>query len=212
MSPTAASHWIAFAQRKRIALGPARDVAVAVKGFADGHPETPVMVLDATTCWPVELDLRGSVAAVLKRLPPAPDDAPASPDEAAAEQPARGPGRPKLGVVAREVTLLPRHWDWLATQPGGASVALRKLVEQARRTHRESDRLREAKEAAYRFMAALAGNEEGFEEASRALFADDLVQLKSEVAKWPRDVRLHVVELASRSVAGERADTGSTGG
>src|ERR1700739_3037247 len=43
------------------------------------------------------------------------------------------PGRPKLGVVAREVTLLPRHWDWLATQPGGGSVALRKLVGEARR-------------------------------------------------------------------------------
>src|SRR5277367_707131 len=81
------------------------------------------------------------------------------------------PGRPKLGVVAREVTLLPRHWDWLAAQPGGASVALRKLVEEARRSHEASDRLRQAQEAAYRFLSAMAGNEPGFEEATRALFA-----------------------------------------
>ncbi len=70
----------------------------------------------------------------------------------------RGRGRPKLGVVAREVTLLPRHWDWLNAQPGGASVALRKLVEQARRANGDADRARAAREAAYHFMSAMAGD------------------------------------------------------
>ena len=80
---------------------------------------------------------------------------------------------PKLGVVAREVTLLPRHWQWLGSQPGGASVAIRKLVEAARRANQEVDQRRQTQEAAYHFMSAMAGNLPNFEEASRALFAND---------------------------------------
>src|ERR1700679_3549712 len=59
------------------------------------------------------------------------------------------PGRPKLGVTAREVTLLPRHWDWLATQPGGASIALRRLVEDARSNPKML--MRSARDSVYRF-------------------------------------------------------------
>ena len=108
----------------------------------------------------------------------------------------RGRGRPKLGVVAREITLLPRHWEWLGTQPGGASVALRKLVEEARRANGDVDRARAAKEAAYRFMSTMAGNLAGFEEASRALFADDRRRFVGLIAGWPDDIRDHVVKLA----------------
>jgi hypothetical protein len=111
----------------------------------------------------------------------------------------RKPGRPKLGVVPREVTLLPRHWDWLAGQPGGASVALRKLVEQARRTNQDKDRLRLAQEAAYRFMSTMAGNEPGFEEAARALFAANQVRFSEFVEPWPIDVRDHAKKLAARA-------------
>jgi hypothetical protein len=145
------------------------------------------------------VDLRGTLAAVLRRLPPEPD---AQPPAVAADegQPSRGPGRPKLGVVAREVTLLPRHWDWLATQPGGASVALRKLVEHAQRASKASDQAREARDSAYRFMHAVAGNEPGFEEASRALFASDISSLRTQVAKWPRDIREHVLALAEHAL------------
>ena len=114
--------------------------------------------------------------------------------DAAAET--RGRGRPRLGVVAREVTLLPRHWDWLNSQPGGASVALRKLVDQARRTSGDADRIRAAQEAAYRFMSAVAGNFPGFEEALRALFAYDRRRFSDLVAKWPEDVRDYAIRLA----------------
>lgn len=92
----------------------------------------------------------------------------------------RGPGRPKLGVVPREVTLLPRHWEWLGAQPGGASVALRKLVEQARRSSGGEDRIRLAGESAYRFLTAVAGNLGCFEEALRALFVGQRVRFASE--------------------------------
>ena len=108
----------------------------------------------------------------------------------------RGRGRPRLGVVAREVTLLPRHWEWLGAQPGGASVALRKLVEAARRSSGDLDRSRAARDAAYHFMSAMAGNLPGFEEASRALFADDRRQFVALIAGWPGDIRDHIVKLA----------------
>src|SRR5579863_6549713 len=120
-------------------------------------------------------------------------DESAHPSDASAP---RGRGRPKLGVVAREVTLLPRHWDWLASQPGGASVALRKLVEEARRANGDRDRHRAARDAAYHFMSAMAGNFNGFEEASRALFADDRGRFGELIAAWPDDIRDHIVALA----------------
>ncbi len=107
------------------------------------------------------------------------------------------PGRPKLGVVSREVTLLPRHWEWLAAQPGGASVALRKLVDEARKVSSDRQVIRQAQEAAYKFMSALAGNEKGFEEAARALFSRKLHQFELATSTWPKDVRKHALKLAN---------------
>ena len=111
----------------------------------------------------------------------------------------RGPGRPKLGVVPREVTLLPRHWEWLGAQPGGASVALRKLVEQARRSSGGEDRIRLARESAYRFLTAIAGNLGGFEEALRALFAGERARFEAETVAWPGGVRDYALGLADAS-------------
>jgi hypothetical protein len=101
-------------------------------------------------------------------------------------------------VVAREVTLLPRHWEWLSAQPGGASVALRRLVDEARRANGERDRNRAARDAAYHFMSAMAGNLANFEEAARALFADDRRRLAGLIATWPDDIRDHVIKLVER--------------
>lgn len=194
MSNSGTSTWIAFGGTKRIAFGAPREVAAQVKAFVDANPNAQVVIFDARSSELVELDLRGSATSVLRRLPPDLPNDPSQIAESVSTAP-RSPGRPKLGVVAREVTLLPRHWDWLATQPGGASVALRKLVEQARHSNKETDRLREAREAAYRFMCALAGDEPGFEEASRALFANQPAKLREHIAKWPRDVRAHALSL-----------------
>jgi len=174
----------AFQGARRIASGPLAEVALAAKRAADRGDA--VLVFDDATSRPVELDLRGSEAEVLARLP-----ASAEPDTP------RGPGRPKLGVVAREVTLLPRHWDWLAGQPGGASVTLRRLVEEARRAGEGRDRLRQAQEAAYRFMAAMAGDRPGFEEAARALFAPDRDRFAALTEGWPADIRDHARRLAA---------------
>jgi uncharacterized protein len=112
----------------------------------------------------------------------------------------RGPGRPKLGVVAREVTLLPRHWQWLSGQPGGASVALRKLVDAARHANSAKDRVRQSQEAAYRFMSAMAGDAPGFEEAARSLFAGDARRFEQCLGAWPEDVRDHTRTLAENAL------------
>ena len=104
-------------------------------------------------------------------------------------------------MVAREVTLLPRHWDWLAGQPGGASVALRKLVDAARKQGADVDRVRQAREVAYNFMAAMAGNQPGFEEATRALFAGDAARFETCMREWPVDVREYAHKLAAPAFA-----------
>jgi hypothetical protein len=118
---------------------------------------------------------------------------------AARPEPARGPGRPRLGVVAREVTLLPRHWDWLSEQPGGASVALRKLVDQARKASEGPDRRRRGREAVYRFISTMAGDAPGFEEATRALFAGDRQRFEANMKAWPADVRSYALGLAGEA-------------
>jgi hypothetical protein len=173
----------AFIGQRRLASGPAADVALAVKRT---EPQPGIVVFDDGTGRPVDFDLRGTETEIIARLTPA-------------ETPPRGRGRPKLGVVAREVTLLPRHWEWLSAQPGGASVALRKLVDDARRAGGDKDRERQARDAAYHFMSVMAGNLPHFEEASRALFADDRRRFAALIADWPADVRDHVLRLANSS-------------
>lgn len=183
----------AFEGSRRLAAGPLIEVVLAVKAASD-EAEAPILVFDDATGRAMDFDLRGSVADVVARL-----TRPSPPRRAAPEEPAgepRGRGRPKLGVVGREVTLLPRHWEWLATQPGGASVALRKLVDEARRTGGAKQKTREAQERAYQFMSAMAGNLPGFEEAARALFANDRARFDLQVASWPEDVRAHAIKLA----------------
>ena len=179
----------AFAGSARIASGELRHVALKAKQAYDAGK--PVLVFEDGSGRVVELPLELPAADLLKRL--------AEPLAAAAseKQVPRGPGRPKLGVVAREVTLLPRHWDWLAAQPGGASVALRKLVEDARKVGGGEDRRRAAQEATYRFMQAMAGDFAGYEDVARALFAGDIGKFEQHSATWPEDVRDHAALLAA---------------
>jgi hypothetical protein len=194
---------IAFDGKTRLAVGSLAEVALRVKAALDADMERQILVFDARTSQPIDFDLRGDEAAILARLqsPAASEVTISETREAVAEaRPSGGPGRPKLGVVAREVTLLPRHWDWLAGQPGGASVTLRKLVDAARRAQATQDGQRQMLEAAYRFMSAMAGDEIGFEEASRALFAKDYQRFRQLIAAWPADLRDHLGQLAQRAL------------
>ena len=181
----------AFSGPQRIASGELRHVAMKAKQAFDLHPDRPVLVFDDADARTIEVPLELPAADLLRLL--AQPQLSASADAAPVP---RKPGRPKLGVVAREITLLPRHWDWLAAQPGGASVALRRLVEEARKVSSGDDRRRAAQEATFRFMQAMAGDQPGFEEASRALFAGDEAGFRSHAAGWPGDIRTYAQELA----------------
>lgn len=186
----------AFDGQRLLARGALADVALSVKQAQAARADAAILVFDDQSGKQVDLDLRGGEADIRKRYQaPAATAAPAD-DTDTAEAAPRGRGRPKLGVVPREVTLLPRHWDWLAAQPGGASVALRKLVEQARRDNEARDQQRQRQEAAYHFMSSMGGNLPGFEEATRALYADDRAGFVRQVAEWPRDVRDYAMGLA----------------
>jgi len=182
----------AFHANQRLASGPYGQVALAVRALLKEQPRAAVLIFDDETGRQVDFDLRGSDQDVLARLGGSESDVAAS---------VRRPGRPKLGVVAREVTLLPRHWEWLGAQPGGASVALRKLVEAARTARAGSDRVRRAQEAADRFMMAMAGNLPHYEEAARALYAGHQPRFVDLTASWPADLRAHARRLAANAFA-----------
>jgi hypothetical protein len=196
---TATPSFTSFDGHQRIAAGSLPVNGLAVKQALAAGRAGPLLTFCDQTGQVVEIDIRGSDAEILARLTPEGSQHQASEaaltDSETSGAP-RGRGRPKLGVVAREVTLLPRHWDWLATQPGGASVTLRKLVEEARRANVDRDRQRRANECAYHFMSAMAGDLAGFEEASRALFANDAAKFRQQTEAWPVDVRDYVRSLA----------------
>lgn len=193
--PTPALRCTAFVGTQRIASGELRHVALKAKRVFDTQPGQPILVFEDASGTLVELPLELSTSELLRTLNARPTGA------ADATVAARGPGRPRLGVVAREVTLLPRHWAWLAAQPGGASVALRRLVEDARKVTADGDRRRVAQEAAYRFMHALAGNLPAYEDATRSLFAGDFARFEEALAHWPDDVREHASLLATAAFA-----------
>ncbi len=196
-----------------LARGPLLEVARAAKLATDAGAPRVVQVFDERTSQPRDLDLGGSIDDVIARLRFDDDAEPAGAavgalaDAASVAAGGRGaavphragPGRPKLGVVAREVTLLPRHWAWLNDQPGGASAALRRLVDEARTRYAARDELRRARDAVYRFLLATLGDAHGFEEAMRALYADDEDRFIAESAPWPPDLRTHALRL-SRAV------------
>ncbi len=197
MKRNSGEYCTAFDGMRNIASGELQQVAGKVKEQIDQGEVLSVLIFDDLSSELVEVDFRGTKDDVLKRLEHI-NVQPGSTTETSSSEPAsqRGPGRPKLGVVPREVTLLPRHWEWLNCQPGGASVALRKLVEEARRVNNDRDKLRTSQEAVYRFMHAMAGDLPGFEEAARALFAKESEQFNERVVLWPVDIREHVWRLA----------------
>ena len=177
---------VVFAGDKRLARGPLAETALVAKAAVEAGETGSVVIFDTVTSERIDVDLNGTD---IRRG----DD----------DKVNKGRGRPKLGVVAREVTLLPRHWDWLADQDGGASAALRRLVEEARRTSGPADRLRRGRDALYRFATVMAGDAAGYEEAIRALYADKRGDFEARTAGWPPDVRAHALILAEAAFTHE---------
>ena len=197
--------YTAFLGNDLLASGALGEILAALKARFDQDSGAPVLTFEDQTGKQVDFDLRGMLSEVLERhgqLAPFLNlvrHAPGTLGDALARsvmaRPKLGPGRPKLGVVAREISLLPRHWEWLAAQPGGASVALRKLVEAASRDPK-AERMA-ARDAAYRFASAMGGDEAGFEEAMRALYAGKRKKFRRQLETWPPDVREHLEKMAA---------------
>ncbi len=191
MSGTEIRHFTAFEGFTRLAAGSLAEVTLAVKAAEEQGVEAPLLVFDNASGRVVDVDTRGAAEDIIARLS-APPEALANSAGSGSRRPR---GRPKLGVVAGEVTLLPRHWDWLRSQPGGASASLRKLVEAARRSDLASPR--QERETAYGFMSVMAGDLPGFEEATRALFAGDRDRFADLISDWPQDVRDHCRKMTA---------------
>ena len=187
----------AFVGTRRIASGALIDVALAIKAQDAAEPGA-VFVFDDASGAAIDLDLRGTTAEIVTRLTEHGEltELAARTRGELLGKSSRARGRPKLGVVAREVTLLPRHWEWLARQPGGASQALRRLVDEARRADGGQTDRKAAQERAYRFLHALAGDLPDYEDVIRALFAGEAEAFAGRMAAWPADIRDHALALA----------------
>jgi len=197
MEITALAPFTLFVGHTSIASGRLDQLALSAKRAIESNSDGAVLIFDNQSGRNIDIDIRGTDKQVLARLQPTatvPETETADAAEIGNEQ--RGRGRPKLGVVPREVTLLPRHWEWLAAQPGGASVVLRKLVEQAKKAGSESSMIKQAQERAYHFLQAIAGDMPGFEEATRALFKNDRKSFENLISTWPGDVKDHAMQLA----------------
>jgi hypothetical protein len=181
--------YTAFLGETRIAAGPIETMLPVVKANFDRDAGALCLIFEDRSGRQVDFDLRGPLSEVVARALP--------------KAPRSGPGRPKLGVVSREISLLPRHWEWLEQQPNGASAALRRLVDEARKRAPGEQRARLAREAAGRFMSAMAGNLPAYEEASRALYAADRARFEDLIAQWPRDIRTYLETRAAEAFRSE---------
>jgi hypothetical protein len=177
------STYTAFAGSALLASGTLETMLPRVKALLDRDPGAPVLIFDDQSGKQTDFDFSGPLDEVLARAVPA--------------QRRAGPGRPKLGVYSREISLLPRHWEWLEQQSGGASATLRRLVEEARKRDPSQQRARVSMDAAYRFMSAMAGNLAGFEEAARALYAANHDRFRDLICDWPEDIRAYAERLAA---------------
>ena len=181
-----AQTYSAFAGDRLIAFGALPEVLSAAKAHVDSSEDPQLLIFEDRTGRQLDFDFRGSLDEVLARaLPP---------------RERTGPGRPKLGVVSREVSLLPRHWEWLEAQPQGISAGLRRLVEEARKKDPQEQRARKGREALSKFMTAIAGNRPNYEEATRALFASDHTRFEELIAEWPEDIRAHLLRVLEDSL------------
>jgi len=178
--------YTAFGDNRLIASGPLPFVLAATKQHL-ATKAAPVFIFNDETGKVADFDMSGTVEEVVARHSP--------------PSPKSGPGRPRLGVVGREISLLPRHWDWLEEQPNGASAAIRRLIDEARKREPGTQRERRMRDATARLMWAMAGDLPNFEEATRALYADDAERMEALMSAWPIDVRDHILTRVRTTAA-----------
>jgi hypothetical protein len=180
--------YTAFEGTTRLFRGALPEVVVKVKERLGRAENSPVLIFSDDTGNTIDFNFQGSVKDVRKRL--------AIFVSMQQSGPVSGPGRPRLGVISREISLLPRHWEWLASQPGGASATLRRLIDEVKKKSSARVSIKEVQERVYRFMSVIAGDLKGYEEALRALYKADRKNFLLHIHEWPADVRAHAIEMA----------------
>lgn len=179
--------YTAFEGNKMIAQGPLSEVVLKIKKRLGKEENNSILIFSDSTGKTMDFNFQGSEKDIQKRL-----EVFVSEDKAPEIS---GPGRPRLGVISREVSLLPRHWEWLASQSGGASATLRKLVDEAKKKSAEGHSFKQAQERTYKFMSVMAGDLQGYEEALRALYKKDQEKFLAQTEDWPHDVKAHLKML-----------------
>ncbi len=180
--------YTAFDGNKLIFQGSLTDVVLKIKKRLGKEGNSSILIFSNSTGNVVDFNFHGHERDVQRRLEVfVSEEAQAIPT---------GPGRPKLGVISREVSLLPRHWEWLATQTGGSSATLRCLVEEARKKSENGNQIKQAQERTYKFMLAIAGDFEGYEEVLRALYKKDEITFLAKIENWPKDIQVHLKDIS----------------
>lgn len=180
--------YTAFEGTDLLFRGNLKEVVLSTKTYLGHRQNTSVLIFCDVTGKTMDFNFHGSKQDVLRRLE----------KYTLAEEPKEptGPGRPKLGVISREISLLPRHWEWLATQAGGASATIRLLVEDARKKSSDISSVKQMQERVYQIMFVLAGDFQGYEEALRALYKRDSNAFFRNVKSWPKDIQKYLSEVA----------------
>ena len=175
----------AYGPTSCIGQGELTDVALAAHRFLRTHPDQSALILQDSTCQIIDLDLSGDEALLERK---------------ANHYPIRSqaPVPDSKDPITGEITLLPRHWQWLAEQGGNASATLRRLIDEARRDPKQKadNECRRRQQLTYRFCQALCGDFQGYEDALRALYAADKDSFKTHISTWPADFALRAEALA----------------
>jgi len=186
------STYTAFEGDQWVCRGPLPEVIMTVKRRMGKSENRPFLIFSDATGNTMDFNFQGSEKDVVKRL----EVYTANDATAGSASETNGPGRPKLGVISREVSLLPRQWEWLASQSGGASAILRRLVDEERKKSIGGDTVKKHQERTYKFISVMAGDLKGYEEALRALYRKDPKTFQLHIATWPTDVKAHALKLA----------------
>ena len=169
----------AIQDQNLIVMGELPVVLKEIKLFLDQGGCEPVLIFDHTDGRQWDFNFQGTLEEVLSRAIVPEDDNCNKP----------GPGRPRLGIVSREVTLLPRHWDWLEQQPGKASGTLRRLVEDAMKHPSDDFIIRQKQEALGRIISSVGGNLIGFEDFLRILHRKEWNKVEEVIKEWPLGIK-----------------------
>ncbi|MBN21814.1 MAG: hypothetical protein CL678_11090 [Bdellovibrionaceae bacterium] len=188
MTTTKQNHFYsAFDDKTLLVQGELDDVVIHIKKHLGKSENSSILIFSDSTGATIDFNFQGTKQDVLKRL-----DMFRSPKQKSIPS---GPGRPRLGVISREISLLPRHWEWLATQSGGASATLRRLVEEAQKKSSQQVSTKQIQERVYKVMSVLAGDLQGYEEALRALYKKDRKTFFSQIEIWPKDIKKYLKKI-----------------